>query len=128
MLFFLNVNHTISGSVTARMADCAGTKSCEHTEDGYVHCIEHKFTHHDPLDYMQAIAPEVEKCGFRFIDSTTFKDPNAVNFVVPNKRVAHPGIERKWWVTIKVSGYNVTRSNETNPEVLCLYDLGGPLP
>ncbi|KAK4443267.1 hypothetical protein QBC34DRAFT_443507 [Podospora aff. communis PSN243] len=113
-VYFSNANNTVSGSVTGRWAyhflECRVKGGCS-------------WISNPPARYVEEMLPRVAKCGSR-----VSVKPRGPDFSFPTKRVAHPGIEKQWRVTIKVSGYNVTRSNETDPEVLCLYNLGGALP
>ncbi|KAI1484639.1 hypothetical protein F5X96DRAFT_663483 [Biscogniauxia mediterranea] len=69
-----------------------------------------------PEDYVENIASEIMGCGFEPVDSPG--EPTQL-------RLANPGIEKNWWVRLSVNGYNVTTPEETNPEIMCLHDIGG---
>lgn len=68
-----------------------------------------------PGDLVSNILPRVVGCGFELVGGV--KGEAGV-------RIANPLIEREWWVTIRVNGYNLTSSTETDASIRCLNDIG----
>jgi len=73
-----------------------------------------------PVYYIDRVMPLISACGF-------YGDVYARLAVRSNvtERIADPGIEKRWWVEIKVNGYSITRANETDASVYCLNDIDG---
>jgi len=118
-VFFANANNSITASVHGYISDCKDPqKDCFQTQLGEQDCGPFTPAYSRPQYFVENAVPMVRSCGFHTVGASSD------GFQRPTKRVAHPGIERNWWVTIKVSGYNVTRKDETDPEVLCLYNIG----
>lgn len=100
--YFVNPTHTIYGVVYGWISNCNDTK-------------KRTYSNVSPADYVSAILPSIVGCGFEMVDAV---EGDA------NLRVASVGIERGWRVRVCVSGYNVTRSTETDGSVVCLHDIG----
>lgn len=102
--FFVSPNGTIGGVVHGWFSNCYDLKLA--------------FTNKAPAEFVRDAADRVEACGFRLVDSAAVDGSAGV-------RVANAKIERDYRVKIAVSGYNVTRSDETDEMVLCLHAIGG---
>lgn len=118
---FANTDQTIGGSVHGWLSDCIKVKKCATNSDGEEDCTYITRSRRQPWDFVQSVLPMVRSCGF-YISGD--KSVNIARLPA-TMRIANPGIEKTWWVTIKVSGYNVTRVNETDQEVWCLHSIGG---
>ncbi|KAI0482523.1 hypothetical protein GGR56DRAFT_670393 [Xylariaceae sp. FL0804] len=136
-VYFANANRTVFGRVRGWLSDCEETNICARyfgTATSTMYAAEEDDTENDesqfrppacytgvrasrlPSQYVDDVLPRIiEGCGFQL-------QPAAGAAALA--RVAHPGIERDWWVTISVSGYNVTDPDETDPDVWCLHDIG----
>lgn len=66
-------------------------------------------------EYVNRVLPKVRDCGFRLVDEAL---PWEISM-----RVANANIEKNFWVTISVHGFNVTEG--TDPSVMCLHAIGG---
>ncbi|KAK4183241.1 hypothetical protein QBC35DRAFT_119946 [Podospora australis] len=129
---FVSTNGTISGAVHGWFSECRDKKTCRDscsnsctTNSSGVrkcskkctqHCTTDTVTDRIPKSYVDAVMPKVQHCGFKLVDAV----PHAVG-----TRVANAAIEKNLWVRISVSGYNVTKSGETDEGVVCLHGLGG---
>ncbi|KFY25717.1 hypothetical protein V491_01626 [Pseudogymnoascus sp. VKM F-3775] len=63
--------------------------------------------------YLDDVLPSVVDCGFELADAVEGDT---------NLRIANPLIERQWRVTIRVNGFNITSSTETDQSIQCLHD------
>lgn len=86
------------------------TKKCTKT------CTTVTSSERIPKDYVDIVTPKVRACGFNIVD--------ALNGAAITTRVANPGIERNHRVRISVNGLNVTRPDQTDAMVVCLYEIG----
>jgi hypothetical protein len=82
-------------------------------------CLQRVRVFKPPADFVDAIVPAIEHCGF-FSEERPDKDPTRA----PSLRLANPGLELMWWVRIDVTGYNVTRADKTDKAILCLHRIG----
>ena len=64
--------------------------------------------------YLDDVLPSVVDCGFELADAVEGDT---------NLRIANPLIERQWRVTIRVNGFNITSSTETDQSIQCLHDI-----
>lgn len=123
--YFTNTNKTVFGVVQGRIADCY-EYDC--------HCQEHCMpssayrrkgcntkcdtctgVRTGTAEYVNRVLPKVRDCGFRLVDEAL---PWEISM-----RVANANIEKNFWVTISVHGFNVTEG--TDPLVMCLHAIGG---
>lgn len=118
---FTNPNGTIAGVVWTWMGDCGYGWDCG---IDWVDCVEREIYLKQPVHLVEAVMPRIQACGFEASKEGTDRWQMG-HFA--NQRLAHPGIEKNWWVQIKVTGLNVTRPDETDASVQCLYDIGGRL-
>jgi len=115
-------NVTIAGVVHSWLANCGKGWDCS-SGDLFLGCSSREIYLKRPVDFINAVVPRIEDCGF-----TVAKGTEAWQLGhFANQKLIHPGIEKKWWVEIKVTGFNVTKPNETEASVRCLYDIGGSL-
>ncbi|OIW32018.1 hypothetical protein CONLIGDRAFT_629712 [Coniochaeta ligniaria NRRL 30616] len=130
--FFVSPNGTVAGVVHGWFSNCYDTTfcynmcstSCRDTGGGGTSCSEsctpycYTVTSTDkaPWQFVADVAGRVKTCGFRLVDKVE---------VPVTVRVANANIEKNYWVTIAVNGYNVTRGDETDEGVLCLHQIGG---
>jgi hypothetical protein len=135
--YFTSANRTntiISGAVHGWISDCHDRKvctrqrcttSCTTGSNGRQSCTkkctEQCRTETDVVkaarEYVDAVVPRVRECGFEVV--------NAVNRGWGGmERVGNARLERDWWVTVEVSGFNVTRQGETDERVWCLWRIG----
>lgn len=136
--YFISTNTTapaISGVVHGWLSDCRTrqdcstrkcTKSCSISSKGKSTCIRtctnichtEVYTVKTPKEYVDAVLPRVRACGFRLVDAL----PSGAS---AHERVGNAGLERGLWVRLSVSGFNVTRRDETDEVVWCLHGIGG---
>ncbi|GAB1316461.1 hypothetical protein MFIFM68171_06671 [Madurella fahalii] len=136
--YFISANTTtpaISGVVHGWLSDCRTTEDCSKkkcTNSCTVSakgrrtcsqkctnvCHSEVYTVKTPKEYVDAVLPRIEKCGFRLVDAL----PGAVS---ADERVGNAELERSLWVRVSVSGFNVTRREETDEAVWCLHGIGG---
>ncbi|KAI1640042.1 hypothetical protein F4809DRAFT_666225 [Biscogniauxia mediterranea] len=125
--YFANADRTVFVQAHGWLSNCYDRTSC------IIHCEEvcekngcgllcrtpcptYATMNRTPEDYVENIAPKIMGCGF---------EPVASPGEATHLRLANPGIEKNWWVRLSVNGYNVTTPVETNPEIICLHDIGG---
>lgn len=130
-----NNTNTISGAVHGWTSDCHDRKvctqqrcttSCTTGSDGRQSCTkrcsEQCRTETSVVkaarEYVDAVVPRVRECGFEVVDAV---DRGWSGM----ERVGNARLERDWWVTVEVSGFNVTRRGETDERVWCLWRIGG---
>ena len=122
-------NHTVAGRIHGWMSSCyhyscncwTSCTSCSCTSSGCstccsTYCQTCTASDRAPRAFVNDVLPRVRACGFDMVDG-----PPATALAT---RVAHPGIERTWWVKIEVSGLNVTEPGATDESVVCLHGIG----
>ncbi|KAI1336305.1 hypothetical protein F5Y15DRAFT_427206 [Xylariaceae sp. FL0016] len=126
--YFVNGNETISVRVHGWLSNCwdetictpSCSLVCTATGGCTEYCVEDCFatthTGKAPSEYVADVADRVLRCGLHRVPYAPADT---------HLRVANPGIEKNLWVTIGVNGYNVTTPEDTDPEILCLHDIGG---
>jgi hypothetical protein len=139
--YLTNTNQTISVNARGWLSDCYDETHCKQVWDysrpncltldcwdGHYlvpdcsirkciveSCQTTTYVRKAPLDFVDAILPHIEQCGFH----TPVSRRSAANM-----RLANPGFERNWWVRIDVNGYNVTNPEQTDWEIECLHSVG----
>jgi len=78
-------------------------------------CTTITYSDRAPRAYVEDVLPKVRDCGFALVDQVEGD---------VGLRVANAGIERVWWLSIRVNGYNVTDVRDTDDGVLCLHAIG----
>ena len=133
--YFTSANATISGSVRGWISDCQDRKvctqqqcttSCSTGKDGKQtctkKCTEQCRTVTDVMrsagSYVDAVLPRVRACGFEVVQVLQGGWGDM-------ERVGNARLEKDWWVTVEVSGFNVTKKEETDDGVWCLWGIGG---
>jgi hypothetical protein len=76
-----------------------------------ISCTETR-TDRAPADFVKAVVPKVQACGFRLVDYVS---------VVVDMRIANPRIEGKLWVKVSVNRFNGL--DRVDDRVGCLYDM-----
>ncbi|KAK3935104.1 hypothetical protein QBC46DRAFT_324007 [Diplogelasinospora grovesii] len=93
-----------------------GSKGCSQ------HCTNNCYTvtntDRTPKQYVDAILPKIQACGFALRDSV-----DDIGTIA--SRIGNAAIERDYWVRISVNGFNVTKATDTDEAVMCLHDIGG---
>ncbi|KAB5535994.1 hypothetical protein GE09DRAFT_337433 [Coniochaeta sp. 2T2.1] len=131
---FASPNGTIGGVIHGWLSNCydvttcfpvcttscsgdaaTGGQSC--SQSCTTSCYTSTYTDKAPGDYVLDVVPKVEACGFRMVGG---EGPDS-----PLVRVANADIERCFWVTLSVNGFNVTDADYTDEMVLCLHQIGG---
>ncbi|KAF2433291.1 hypothetical protein EJ08DRAFT_676832 [Tothia fuscella] len=119
--YFVNGNHTIYGVIHGYLSNCYDyTCNCSTVCSGgsmpscSTICSTCTGVDVVPRSYVNRVLPKVQSCGFKVVD--------AVGGDV-NLRVANAGIERNWWVMIRVNKYNLTEGTDEGVE--CLHAIGG---
>ncbi|KAK3897391.1 hypothetical protein C8A05DRAFT_19838 [Staphylotrichum tortipilum] len=133
--YFTSANNTLSGSVHGWISDCQDRKvcttqqcttSCTTGKNGKQNCTQ-KCTEQcrtvtsvvkPARAYVDAVMPRVRECGFGVVDVLNGGWGEM-------ERVGNARLERDWWVTVEVSGFNVTKKGETDEAVWCLWGIGG---
>ncbi|KAI1324158.1 hypothetical protein F5Y16DRAFT_381708 [Xylariaceae sp. FL0255] len=119
--YFASSDRMISVHVHGYFSDCVDTQLCTTScinTTCYPSCYTSTSVDSTPMDVIGNIAPRIVSCGFiPVVPGPEFKHAG--------QRLAHPGIEESWWVTVKVSGLNVTNANGTDASIWCLHDIGG---
>jgi len=80
-------------------------------------CQKTIVTDRTPKNYVDVVIPKVKACGFNIANTALSSGSIAT-------RVANPNIEKKFRVRIAVNGLNVTKADETDKSIMCLYDIG----
>ncbi|KAI5922585.1 hypothetical protein F4810DRAFT_720965 [Camillea tinctor] len=126
--YFANANNTIFVQAYGWFSNCYDWTSCTPicTDICYGNggscqqmcttpCTTFTAKDRRPEDYVNLITPRIKNCGFRPV----FGPREATDL-----RLANPGLEKNWWVQLNVNRYNVTNPTETDPEIICLHDIG----
>jgi len=82
-------------------------------------CWTETYSDRAPAAYVGDVLPRVRDCGFALVDQVEGD---------VSLRVANAGIEKHWWLSIRVNGYNVTDVRDTDDAVLCLHAIGEAKP
>jgi hypothetical protein len=138
-----STNPTISGAVHGWLSDCRDrkvctrqrcTSSCTTGSNGRQSCTkkctEQCSTETDVVrmagEYVDAVVSRVRGCGFEVVNAAD-RSPGGSSWGPGGmmERVGNARLEKDWWVTVEVSGFNVTRQGETDERVWCLWRIGG---
>jgi hypothetical protein len=129
--FFVGPNGTVGGVARGWWSNCYDETHCfpvcSSSCDGegrcsqscWSNCYTTTYTDKAPAHYVWDVARRIKGCGFLLVDGP------AGESTAGRVRVANAKIEKDWWVSIAVNGYNVTRPDETDEMVLCLHAIGG---
>ncbi|KAK4151881.1 hypothetical protein C8A00DRAFT_35451 [Chaetomidium leptoderma] len=135
---FVSPNSTVSGLLDGWLSDCSNRQDCVRrcttnscstsSSGGQRSCSSKSCTNTDcrtvvtttrtPKDYVDAMVPRVEGCGFTMVDALSGGGGSVA------ERVGNARLEKDWWVRVTVNGLNVTRRDETDEMVLCLHGIG----
>jgi hypothetical protein len=144
--YFTSANSSttpISGAVHGWISDCRDRKvctqqrcttSCTTGSNGRQSCTK-KCTEQcrtetnvvrAAREYVDEVVPRVRGCGFEVVNSAVDRPgPGPGGWGGGMERIGNARLERDWWVTVEVSGFNVTRQGETDERVWCLWRIGG---
>ncbi|KFY71184.1 hypothetical protein V499_08630 [Pseudogymnoascus sp. VKM F-103] len=107
--YFVDANQSTFGVVSGWMSNCY-----KYRRRSGKHWPTHTRRNVAPLDYVNEILPSVVGCGFELVEAVEGDT---------NLRIANPLIEKEWRVMIRVNGYNLTSSTETDQSIQCLHDI-----